>query len=126
MGADFVGQPAGDAVGPLAGGRDGGVTGAELAAQAGRSDPAGHGATAARQDGAEQQASQSRCRARVEDGGEFRKPVAKPTCNMRGCHGRVRPGEWLFGNTILSDGPAFVYLRPFNGSCLESRGKYRR
>src|SRR6185369_6031650 len=52
--------------------------------------------------------------------------VAKPTCNMRGCHGRVRPGEWLFGNTILSDGPAFVYLLPFNGSCLESRGKYRR
>ena len=55
-------------VGPLAGGRDGGVARAELAAQPGGPDPAGDGPPAAGQDGPEEQQGEPRGGPGVEGG----------------------------------------------------------
>jgi hypothetical protein len=85
-------QERGDAIGPLAGRRDGGVAGAELVAQPGRPDPGGDGPPAAGQDGPEEQEDEPRGGSAVEGGGEAREPLARSAVSVRGCHGRLGAG----------------------------------
>ena len=90
---DHLGQEAsGDAIGPLAGGGDGGVAGLELVAELGRPDPGGDGPPAPGQDGAEEQQGEPGGGPAVEGGGEPGEPLARGGERMRGCHGRLRPG----------------------------------
>ena len=113
---EFLHQPGCDTIGPFAGGRDGGVAGAELLSQAGGPDATGHGAPPAGQGRPKKEARQSWCRARVEYGCPGGKPVAESACGVRGYPGRVRSGWWSCGKAILPDGPALVYLLPINRS----------
>jgi hypothetical protein len=63
-------EPGGDAVGLLAGGRDGGIARAELVAQLGGSDPGGDGPPSAGQDRTEEQQGEPRGGPAIEYGGE--------------------------------------------------------
>ncbi len=82
----FDQQASGDAVGPLAGGRDGDVAGRILVAELGRPDPGGDGPASPGQDGAEEQQGEPGGRPAVEGGGEPGEPLARGVCRMRGWH----------------------------------------
>ncbi len=96
---DDLGQQAsGNAVGPLASGRDGDVAGLILAAEPGRPDPASDGPTAPGQDGPEEQQGEPRGGPTIERGGEPGEPLAWGGRRVRRCHGgRLRsrcPAVW--------------------------------
>ena len=106
-----VSEASGDAVGPLAGGRDGGVAGLELVAELGRPDPGGDGPPAAGQDGAEEQEGEPGGGAAVEGGGEPGEPLARGGERVRGCHRGPAPVGVSAGvvTAIVPVGPALVY-----------------
>src|SRR5262245_2029438 len=79
-------QAGGDAIGPLAGGGDGGVAGLEPVAELCRPDPTGHGPPAPGQYGPEEQECEPRGGPAVEGRGESREPLAWDLCRVRGCH----------------------------------------
>ncbi len=108
---DDLGQEASsDAVGPLVGGRDGGVTGAELAAELRGSNPGGDGPPAPSEDGAEGQWGKPRREPAVEGGSEPGEPLARGGCRMRGCHqGWLRSGFGSVVTAIVPVGPAPVF-----------------
>src|SRR5947209_6606195 len=108
---DFDQETSGDAVGPLAGGRDGDVAGLILAAELGRPDPGGDGPASPGKDGAKEQQGEPRGGPAVEGGGEPREPLARGGCRMRGCHRGPAPlgvsGSVV--TAIVPVGPAPVY-----------------
>ena len=66
-----------NAIGSLAGGRDGGVAGAELVAELRGADPTGDGPPASGEDGPEEQEGEPRGESAVEGRGEPREPLAR-------------------------------------------------
>src|SRR5206468_7361452 len=93
-------------------------------AQPGRPDPTRHGSPPAGEDRPEEQPHESSGRTGIEGGGQSGKPVARGGGQVRGWHGRLRPGSGAGVVTaIVPDGPALVYLPPVSGSNTGSRGK---
>ncbi len=88
-----MGETGGDEVGSLAGGRDGGVGGTELVRDASGPQPAGDGASAGGQDRSEEQADETGGGARIQNGGQVRKPVARGGGRRGQWHGRSFRGS---------------------------------